>query len=340
MKKHLSLFVMLIALGGIIVGMVNLRPKHISPVVAKARPEYLLVIHGGAGDITRAQLPDSVAAQYYDALHAALIIGHRILDSGGSSLDAVEAVVRYMEDCPLFNAGRGAVFTSEGKHELDASVMDGATGMAGAVAGVTTVKNPVSAARAVMERSPHVMLTGMGADLFAEEQGLEIVDPSWFFTQERYDGWKRSKEQMDKKGTVGAVALDKRGNLAAATSTGGMSMKRYGRVGDAPVIGAGTFASNATCGVSCTGHGEYFIRNAVAYDLSARMAYKRTSLRDAAHQILHGTLKQQGGTGGLIAIDKAGNYVMDFNTKGMFRGVLLPGGEIHAMIFDDERFPQ
>lgn len=331
---------MLIALGGIIVGMANLRPKQISPRVAKPAPEYLLVIHGGAGDITRDQLHGDLAAQYYDALHAALIIGYRILDSGGSSLDAVEAVVMYMEDCPLFNAGRGAVFTSEGKHELDASVMDGSTGMAGAVAGVTTVKHPVSAARAVMEKSEHVMLAGRGADLFAAEQGLEIVDPSWFFTQERYEGWKRAKEKINKKGTVGAVALDKKGNLAAATSTGGMSMKRYGRVGDAPVIGAGTFASNATCGVSCTGHGEYFIRNAVAHDLSARMAYQRTSLRDAAHQIVQIKLKQQGGTGGLIAIDKRGNYVMEFNTKGMFRGVLLPGGEIHAMIFDDERFPE
>lgn len=328
---------MLLILAAVVVFMATLKRQAPSAKPEKPKPDYLLLIHGGAGEITRESLADSMAEKYYTELQAALVVGHRILDTGGSALDAVEAVVRYMEDCPLFNAGRGAVFTREGKNELDASIMDGATGMAGAVAGVTILRNPVSAARAVMEKSPHVMLAGKGAEAFAREMGLEVVDPSYFFTQERYDSWKKAKEKLDIKGTVGAVALDKQGNLAAATSTGGMTMKQWGRIGDAPVIGAGTFASNNTCAVSCTGHGEYFIRNAVAYDVSARMEYKGESLRQAAAEILHKKLKNQGGTGGLIAIDKNGNFVLDFNTQGMFRGYLLPGGESRVMIFNDER---
>ncbi|MFO7722067.1 MAG: isoaspartyl peptidase/L-asparaginase [Bacteroidales bacterium] len=337
MKKHLRLIIMVIVLIGAMLLMTTIKRPGIRVATVHEKPEYLLVIHGGAGDITRDNLPDSAAQLYYEALQSALVIGHRILDTGGSSLDAVEAVVRFMEDNPLFNAGKGAVFTIEGKNELDASIMDGASGKAGAVAGVTNVKNPVTAARAVMEKSPHVMLAGHGAEAFAATQGLEIVDPSWFFTSERFEGWKRAREKFDKKGTVGAVALDKHGNLAAATSTGGMTMKQWGRIGDAPVIGAGTFASNKTCAVSCTGHGEYFIRNAVAYDMSARMEYRKSSLKNAANGILHQKLKGQGGTGGLIAIDKAGNFVMDFNTAGMFRGVLTPDGATKVMIFDDEQ---
>ncbi len=327
---------MVIALAVVVLFIATTRRHQQGKHAGTERPEYLLVIHGGAGDMTRDALHDTMVAKYHDALRAALITGHRILDTGGSSLDAVEAVVRYMEDHPLFNAGRGAVFTSDGRNELDAAIMDGKTGMAGAVAGVTTIKNPITAARAVMENSPHVMLISKGAELFAAEQGLDMVDPSYFFTQERYDSWRNAREKFDKKGTVGAVALDRQGNLAAATSTGGMTMKRYGRVGDVPVIGAGTYASNATCAVSCTGHGEYFIRNSVAYDMAARMEYQGASLADAACEILQQKLKKQGGTGGLIAIDRDGKFTMEFNTKGMFRGYLLPNGEIHVMIFKDE----
>jgi L-asparaginase / beta-aspartyl-peptidase len=337
MKNHLQLIVMLLVLAGAVLFMATIKRPSRNKQVEPQRPDYLLVIHGGAGDITRENLPDSVAQQYRASLQAALIIGYRILDTGGTAVDAVEAVVRALEDNPLFNAGKGAVFTMDGKNELDASIMDGATGKAGAVAGVTTVKNPVTAARAVMEGSPHVMLAGHGAETFAHSKGLEIVDPAYFFTPERHQGWKKGKEAMDKKGTVGAVAIDRKGNLAAATSTGGMNMKQWGRIGDAPVIGAGTFASNNTCAVSCTGHGEYFIRNAVAYDMSARMKYKKASLRNAASEIIQQKLKQQGGTGGLIAVDKNGNFVMEFNTRGMFRGYLLPGGETGVMIFDDEQ---
>ncbi|HRZ41242.1 MAG TPA: isoaspartyl peptidase/L-asparaginase [Bacteroidales bacterium] len=337
MKKRYPVIIMVILLTGAVLVMANLRKKIPVSGPAPTRPEYVLVIHGGAGNITRESLPDSMAAEYYRELQTALVVGHRILDTGGTALDAVEAVVRFLEDCPLFNAGKGAVFTAEGKNELDASIMDGATGLAGAVAGVTTIKNPVSAARAVMEKSLHVMLAGRGAEAFARQMGLEMVAPEYFSTPDRYQSWKEAREKMDKKGTVGAVALDKKGNLAAATSTGGMMMKQWGRIGDSPVIGAGTFASNRTCAVSCTGHGEYFIRNAVAYDLSARMQYAGTPLRKGAHEILHVKLKEQGGTGGLIAIDKNGNFVMDFNTTGMFRGYLLPSGETKVMIFGDEK---
>lgn len=327
---------MVLVLGVIVLFMSTIR-RHTDKgeEIVSSGPEYLLVIHGGAGGITRENLPDTLVQRYYNELRAALIIGHRILDGGGTSLDAVESVVRYLEDCPLFNAGRGAVFTWDGRNELDASIMDGATGKAGAVAGVTTVKNPITAARAVMEKSPHVMLAGRGAELFASEQNLEIVDPSWFFTEERYQGYLKAKERFDKSGTVGAVALDKDGNLAAATSTGGMTLKRYGRIGDSPVIGAGTFADNNSCAVSCTGHGEYFIRNAVAYDMAAQMKYLGISVKKAAHDILHQKLESQGGTGGLIAIDKDGNYTMDFNTVGMYRGVLYPDGTTKVMIFNE-----
>lgn len=336
MKKRNRLLLMIIALGAVLVFMLTVRQLMKPEEVGTERPEFLLVIHGGAGEITRDKLPDSLAAEYYNELRAALVVGYRILDTGGSALDAVEAVVRYMEDCPLFNAGKGAVFTADGKNELDASIMDGASGQAGAVAGVTTVKNPVTAARAVMERTPHVMLAGKGADLFAAEQNLDIVDSSWFFTEDRYKSWLTAVQKLSKKGTVGAVALDKDGNLAAATSTGGMSMKRYGRIGDAPVIGAGTYADNNSCAVSCTGHGEFFIRNAVAYDMAAKMLYQNITVEQAAHEILHEKLKNQGGTGGIIAIDKSGNYTMDFNTSGMFRGVIYHDGTSKVLIFNDE----
>lgn len=304
---------------------------------------YALVIHGGAGNITPQNLPAQVAAQYEVALRSVLQLGDSILRSGGSSLDAVEACIRLMEDCPLFNAGRGAVFNADGKNELDASVMDGKTRLAGAVAGITTVKHPISAARAVMEKSQHVMLAGRGAEAFAKEQGLEIVNPEYFFTQNRWNEYLKAKARDDsisktveKHGTVGCVALDKAGNLAAGTSTGGMTYKKYGRIGDSPVIGAGTYADNNTCAVSATGHGEFFIRNVVAYDISALMKYKSLSLTEAATEVIMYKLKEQGGTGGVISIDRYGNIAMPFNTTGMFRGYIRSNGETKVAMFGNE----
>jgi beta-aspartyl-peptidase (threonine type) len=305
---------------------------------------YALVIHGGAGNITKANLPTEKAAEFEAKLTEVLKHGDSILKAGGTSLDAIESCVRMMEDCPLFNAGKGAVFNAEGKNELDAAIMDGKTGNAGAVAGVTTIRNPITAARAVMEKSNHVMLSGKGAETFAAEQGLEIVSPEYFFTQPRWDAYLKAKansdsiENIDKKhGTVGCVAIDKYGNLAAATSTGGMTYKKYGRIGDSPIIGAGTYADNNTCAVSATGHGEFFIRNVVAYDISALMKYKNVSLIEAANEVVMIKLKKLGGTGGIIAVDKNGNIAMPFNTSGMFRGFVKSGGGIKVAIFGDEK---
>lgn len=338
MKSHRYFFVMIIILIGVVVLMITIRRSNRQfPEKIWEKPDFVLVVHGGAGDMTRESLPDSMEAVYREELRTALIVGYRILDSGGSALDAVEAVVRYLEDCPLFNAGKGAVYTMDGKNELDASIMGGATGMAGAVAGVTTVKHPVSLARRVMENSDHVFLAGRGAEEFAQHNNIEMVDPAWFHTEKRYESWRKAMEEMNKQGTVGAVALDRDGHLAAATSTGGMAMKRFGRIGDSPVIGAGTYASNQTCAISCTGHGEYFIRNVVAYDCAARMAYGDESLREAANDIILNKIRKLGGTGGLIGVDKSGHYTMVFNTPGMFRGYILSGGESNVMIYDDEQ---
>ncbi|HEY4650610.1 MAG TPA: isoaspartyl peptidase/L-asparaginase, partial [Pontibacter sp.] len=293
--------------------------------VAQTKPDYskiTLVIHGGAGTITKANMTPEKEKAYKEVLNQALKTGYAILEKGGSSLDAVEATVRVMEDSPLFNAGKGAVFTNEGKNELDAAIMDGKTGKAGAVASLTTVRNPISAARAVMEKSEHVMLIGAGAEKFAKEKGLEIVDPSYFRTETRYQQLQKLKEKEGEKtqldhdstgtssaenifvegekfGTVGAVALDAHGNLAAATSTGGMTNKRYGRVGDVPIIGAGTYADNNTCAVSATGHGEYFIRSVVAHDIAALMEYKKYSLKKAADEVVMKKLVKLGGEGGV-----------------------------------------
>jgi len=295
-----------------------------------AQHPYSLVIHGGAGNMNRELMPAEKQQVYLDSLEKALSIGDSILRAGGSSLDAVEACIRFLEDCPLFNAGRGAVFTAEGKNELDASIMDGASHQAGAVAGVRTVRHPISAARAVMEHSVHVMLTATGAEQFSREQGLEIVDPSFFRTEQRWNDYLRADSLLklqEKHGTVGCVALDIHGNLAAGTSTGGMMMKRYGRVGDSPVIGAGTYADNESCAVSATGHGEFFIRNVVAYDISALMKYKGLSLGDASREVVMVKLKEQCGSGGVIAVDKQGNISMPFNTSGMFRAWVRVSGE-------------
>ncbi len=267
--------------------------------------------------------------------------GAAVLSRGGSSLDAVETCIRMMEDSPLFNAGKGSVFTEEGKNEMDASIMDGRTLKAGAVAGVTIIKNPISAARAVMEKSKHVLLIDGGAEKFAKAQGLEIVPTSYFFTKQRWDEFQKiHKQEMNHKpdsvkshGTVGAVALDSHGDLAAGTSTGGMTNKMKGRVGDSPIIGAGTYANNNTCAISCTGHGEYFIRNVVAFDISARMEYKGQSLSEASGDIINVKLKSQGADGGLIAIDRHGNIAMPFNTALMFRGTISSDGKIQVNIY-------
>jgi beta-aspartyl-peptidase (threonine type) len=303
-----------------------------------APPEYALVIHGGAGTLLKKDMTPEQEQAYRDALTNALETGKKILAAGGTSLDAVEAVIRLMEDDPLFNAGRGAVFTEEGVNEMDASIMDGRTGDAGAVAGVKTIRNPITSARAVMEDSPHVMLAREGAEAFAAEHGIEIVNPSYFRTESRWQSYlkakKKREESLDQKhGTVGCVALDREGNIAAGTSTGGMTLKMWGRIGDSPVIGAGTWADNATCGVSATGHGEFFIRNAVAHDIAARMEHGGAELQDAAEDVVMEKLVAQEATGGIVALDAEGNVAMVFNTAGMYRGFLKAGGEAGVFIF-------
>ena len=272
--------------------------------------------------------------KYQSALDSALSMGLEILMEGGKSLDAVETVIRFLEDHSLFNAGRGAVFTNQGKNELDASIMTGEDLKAGAVAGVTDIKNPISAARAVMEKTEHVMLAGSGASEFAKEAGLEIVDPSYFFTPERYRSLHRALQE-EEHGTVGCVALDKEGNLCAGTSTGGRTNKRYGRIGDSPIIGAGTYANNQTCGVSGTGHGEFFMRFCAAYDISALMEYRGMTVGEAATEVIMHKLKSAGGDGGVICLDQFGNPAMVFNTTGMFRAYGNSQGERYVAIFAD-----
>jgi beta-aspartyl-peptidase (threonine type) len=321
------------------------RAQHTAPGQPVAPgPGWVLVIHGGAGGPPKGSMSPALEMDYLHHLDSALLLGKAILDTGGSALDAVESVVRYMEDCPLFNAGKGAVLDAEGRARLDASVMDGLTGSAGAVASVSTIRNPVSAARLVMEQTPHVLLVDDGADEFAATVGLERVDPDYFITPAREEAWKRwrekrdrdAKENKDEKGpggTVGAVALDAAGNLAAATSTGGMMGKMAGRVGDSPLIGAGTWASNRTCAVSATGHGEFFIRNVVAYDVSALMEYLHLPLKEAAHRVIMEKLEDQKAGGGLIAVDREGHIAMPFNTNAMFRGYVRANGETMTAIY-------
>lgn len=316
--------------------------------------KYVLVIHGGAGTITRKNMSEAKEVAYRAALQLALQTGYDALKAGKTSLDAVEATIHVLEDSPLFNAGKGAVFTHDGKNEMDAAVMDGKTLMAGAVAGVTTIRNPISAARAVMEKSEHVMMFGQGAEIFAKQAGLQIVNPKYFYTKERWDGLQDAIKQDAQKavldhgskksmklgtvnpdykfGTVGAVALDQSGNLAAGTSTGGMTNKKYGRVGDSPIIGAGTYANNATAGISCTGWGEFYIRNVVAHDISAMMEYKGLSVADAAQAVLN-KVDKMGGDGGLIALDAKGHVAMPFNTEGMYRGTVTEDGKIEVLIY-------
>jgi len=308
----------------------------------------MFVMHGGAGTITRQSMTAEMEKQYRETLEQALRTGHGILAKGGTSIDAVEASIRILEDSPLFNAGKGAVFTHDGKNELDAAIMDGKTMKAGSVAGLTIVRNPISAARAVMEKSPHVMLIGRGAELFATKMGLEIVDPSYFWTERR---WKALQQELTKSehssysvpeekkyGTVGAVALDRDGNLAAGTSTGGTTNKEFGRVGDSPVIGAGTYAANDSVAVSATGTGEYFIRWTVAYDIAALVKYKGMSVQEAGDEVIHRkleNLKPTKGDGGVIILDRKGNFSMPFNTEGMYRGWIGDDGVPHVLIYKD-----
>ncbi len=312
-------------------------PESISP------PAYAIAIHGGAGTIREDQMTEERAEAIRAAMNQALDAGQAILAAGGSAADAVEQTIWVLEDSPYFNAGKGAVFTHAGINELDASFMTGKDLLAGAVGGVTNVKHPISAARAVKEKSEHVLLTGKGAEQFAQEQGLEMVPPTYFYTEERFQSLERvkareaveandqhgalgiSREIDEKFGTVGCVALDQQGHIAAGTSTGGMTNKRYNRIGDSPIIGAGTYANDASCAVSCTGHGEFFIRHAVAFDVHARMLYAGQDLQTAAYAVIHEVLAPIGGEGGLIAIDAKGNIAMPFNSEGMYRAYQKAG---------------
>ncbi len=300
--------------------------------------KFGMVIHGGAGTIERNTMTPEKEEAYRAGLEQSLKAGYAVLERGGASLDAVEAAIHVLEDNPLFNAGKGAVFTSDGTNELDSSIMDGKTLAAGAVTGVQHIRNPISLARMVMEKSPHVMLTGEGAEAFAKKMGVALVDQKYFYTEERWQALQKVKASpapvtdKDRHGTVGAVALDKAGNLAAGTSTGGTTNKQFGRVGDSPIIGAGTYANNATCAVSCTGDGEYFIRAAVAHTVSDLMRYKGSSVKESAESALHNA-KDLGGTGGLIALDKEGNFAMPFNTSGMYRGKVGSDGKVSVEIY-------
>ncbi|MBL8501287.1 MAG: isoaspartyl peptidase/L-asparaginase [Nitrosomonas sp.] len=312
-----------------------------------------LVIHGGAGTISRSRLTPEREQAYRQVLTGSLIAGHAVLKAGGSSVDAVIAAIVVMEDSPLFNAGKGAVFSHEGRNELDASIMEGATRMAGAVAGVTSIRNPIRAAHAVMTNSAHVLLIGHGAETFAAEQGLAIVDPAYFYTQHRWDQLQKAiaKEQVvrdhdmesapsppsgdEKHGTVGAVALDCHGNLAAGTSTGGLTNKRFGRVGDSPIIGAGTYADNRSVAVSATGSGEMFIRTTAAFNTAAQVRLQHISPAEAADRTLD-EIAELGGDGGLIVLDAQGRYAMRFNTSGMFRGSIGNDGVARTGIFPQD----
>ncbi|HEX8576391.1 MAG TPA: isoaspartyl peptidase/L-asparaginase [Flavobacterium sp.] len=343
MKKYLLLFILPLCFTQCVT---------VQKITTAATHDVAIVIHGGAGTILKQNMPPELEAQYKAKLEEAVTAGHTILKNGGSTIDAVQKTITILEDSPLFNAGKGAVFTNQGKNELDASIMDGKTLKAGAVAGVTTVKNPIMLARAVMERSEHVMLAREGAEYFARENGIEIVEPAYFYTEERHKSLLKAIEKdkatpaqngkaslydpyvKDTKfGTVGCVALDKNGNLAAGTSTGGMTNKKWGRIGDTPIIGAGTYANNLTCGVSSTGWGEFFIRNVVAYDISALMEYKGWSLEKAAKEVIQKKLPALGGDGGIVAMDNKGNIVMEFNTAGMYRASIDKKGQLTIAIY-------
>jgi beta-aspartyl-peptidase (threonine type) len=325
---------------------------HVAVVAAdEPIPNVVLAVHGGIG-LPRKDVSPELEKQLRAKLAEALATGYQTLEKPDTtSLDAVEQAIRILEDSPLFNAGKGSVFTHDGRNELDASIMNGETLAAGAVAEVTTVKNPISAARAVMEKSPHVLMIGKGAETFAEKAGLEIVDPSYFWTLPR---WKQLQDDLEREqlertrgkqsgivpsghpwGTVGAVAVDQRGNLAAGTSTGGMSNKLYGRLGGVPIIGAGTYADNTGCAVSGTGHGEFFIRYTVAHDVSALKKYRGLSVAQAADEVIQRKMKPAGGEGGIIVLDAKNNFTMSFNTEGMYRGYIARDGRPHVFLFEN-----
>ena len=305
-----------------------------------------LAIHGGAGTLVKGMMTPEKEKAYKEALKNALNEGYAVLEKNGSALDAVEASVKSLEDSPLFNAGKGSVFTANGTHEMDASIMDGSNLMAGAVSLVTGIKNPISLAKDVMQNSEHVFLAGEGAMKFAKQLGYKVKDKDYFYDELRYNQWQVIKDsdtfQLDhsvkkdaKFGTVGAVALDSEGNIAAATSTGGMTNKKFGRVGDSPMIGAGTYANNKTCAISCTGSGEYFIRGVVAYDVSALMEYKGLSLEDAANEVIQNRILEIGGDGGLIALNQKGEIAMPFNTEGMYRACKNSDGMLEIKIYKE-----
>jgi len=330
-----ALLILMCLAGGLVLAAGASPPPTTRPSTAR----WALAIHGGAGVIPKGMEPEKVK-EYTDALERALTAGQAVLVKGGSALDAVEQVVRLLEDDPHFNAGKGAVYNHDGGHHLDAAIMDGRTLACGAVAGLTTVRNPVALARLVMEKTPHVFLAGEGAEEFATAMGVDRVPPTWFDTPERYLQLQKAleKERADQppaekeKGTVGAVALDLEGNLAAATSSGGMTNKRWGRIGDVPVIGAGTYASNRTCAVSCTGTGEEFIRHTVARDIAALIEYRGMSLQEAAEEVVHRKLRK--GDGGIVAVGAGGAIALVFNSEGMFRGAADSGGRFEVRIWE------
>lgn len=363
MRWSLLMRVAALVLAGVASTAVNVTAQQ-SGEASAGRPRFFLVIHGGAGTIRRSSMSPEQEAAYRERMTAALKAGYAVLNGGGTSVDAVVAAIEIMEDSPLFNAGKGAVFTHAGTNELDSSIMDGSTLAAGAVAGVKHIKNPIAAARLVMRESPHVMMVGEGAEAFVQSKGVKLVPQSYFFTQRRWDLLQRELKQEKetgkpviglarpsgvtseaaeasliyddgaKHGTVGAVALDAAGNLAAGTSTGGMSNKRFGRVGDSPIIGAGTYASNGSCAVSATGDGEYFIRNTASRDICARVEYLHETVDQAARAVID-RIGKQGGSGGVIVLDREGHFSMTFNSDGMYRGRIGPDGQTVIDIYKD-----
>lgn len=306
--------------------------------------EWSLAIHGGAGTIPRESLSAEKERETRKVLEKALLAGSEVLKKGGAAQDAVVAAVAVMEDSPLFNAGKGSVFNAEGKHEMDASLMEGSNRQAGAVTGIVSVKNPVILCREIIRSSEHVFLSGSGAEEFAREHGFEMMPPEYFYDEFRFQQWQSvrgtTRSMLDhtderKFGTVGAVAMDRNNHLAAATSTGGMTNKMYGRVGDSPVLGAGTWADDRTCAISCTGHGEYFMRYMVAYDIACLMEYRSLSLQEAVRFVVHEKLKEAGGEGGLVAVDGTGSVVMEFNSDGMYRGSVSNISDCYTAIYSN-----
>lgn len=368
MKKVISILVMLVV--GVLPITVAAQKgsfAEIRQLQSPQNPKLGFIIHGGAGVIAKGSLTPEKEKEFRDKLTEVVLAGYRALQDGKSSLDAVEIAIRMMEDSPLFNAGKGAVFTHDGKNELDSSIMDGQTLAAGAVAGLRHVKNPITLARAVMQKSPHVMMIGDGAEQFAKEQKIELVDEKYFWTQQRWDDLQKvlkeekdkiekvekgksesskpsissnstpaSQESRNRFGTVGAVALDRNGDLAAGTSTGGMTNKKYGRVGDAPIIGAGTYANNDSCGISGTGWGEYFIRLGVARDVASLVEYRAMPIQAAADLVIRQKLQKMGGDGGIVAMDKFGNMAISFNSEGMYRAYINSEGKPVVEIYKDK----